>query len=67
MKSGARQFYAGLVQGMTETRLYSKSDILNMIGAALAALPSYHPILNDQDRQDLSRSHGQGRRRPIRS
>jgi hypothetical protein len=24
-----------------------------MIGAAVAALPSYHPILTDQDRQDL--------------
>ncbi len=53
VKSGARQFYASLVQGMTETRLYSKSDILNMIGGALAALPSYHPILTDQDRHDL--------------
>ena len=53
VKSGARQFYSGLVQGMTETRLHSKSDILEMIGAALAALPSYHPILTDQDRQDL--------------
>ena len=53
VKSGARQLYSGLVQGMTETRLYSKSDILEMIGAALAALPSYHPILNEQDRQGL--------------
>jgi len=54
VRSGARQFYSGLVQGMTETRLYSKSDILKMIGGALAALPSYHPILTDQDRQDLT-------------
>jgi hypothetical protein len=54
VRSGARQFYSGLVQGMTETRLYSKSDILRMIGGALAALPSYHPILNEQDRQDLT-------------
>jgi hypothetical protein len=53
VKSAARQFYSGLVQGMAETRLHSKSDIVEMIGAALAALPSYHPILTDQDRQDL--------------
>ena len=54
VKSAARQFYSGLVQGMAETRLYSKSDILEMIGAALAALPSYHPILNEQDRRELT-------------
>lgn len=53
VRSEARQFYSGLVQGMTETRLYSKPDILRMIGGALAALPSYHPILTDQDRQEL--------------
>ena len=53
VKSDARQLYSGLVRGMTETRLYSKSDILRMIGAAVAALPSYHPILNEQDRQEL--------------
>jgi hypothetical protein len=54
VKSDARQFYAGLVQGTTETRLHSKPDILNMIGAALAALPAYHPILTDQDRRELT-------------
>jgi hypothetical protein len=55
VKNGARQFYADLVQRMTETRLYSKPDILKMIEGALAALPSYHSILTDQDRQDLTR------------
>src|SRR5262245_27727321 len=55
VKSDARQFYSGLVQGMTETRLYSKSDILKMIAGALAALPSYHAILTDQDRQAMTR------------
>jgi hypothetical protein len=54
VKNGARQFYSGLVQGMAETRLHSRSDILEMIGAALAALPSYHPILNEQDRRELT-------------
>ena len=54
VKSGARQVYSSLVQGMTDTRLHSKADILLMIGAALAAVPSYHPILTDQDRQDLT-------------
>jgi hypothetical protein len=54
VKSSARQFYSGLVQGMTDTRLYSKPDILQMIGGALAALPAYHTILTDQDRQDLT-------------
>jgi hypothetical protein len=53
VKSGARQFYSGLVQGMTETRLYSKSDILKMIGAALDGLTSYQPIFTNQDRLNL--------------
>src|SRR3954469_7783972 len=34
VKGAARQLYSDLVQGMTDTRLYSKSDILRMIGAA---------------------------------
>ena len=53
VKSDARQTYAGLVQGMTETRLYSKSDILKMIRAALDGLTSYQPIFTNQDRLDL--------------
>lgn len=53
VKSGARQLYSDLVQGITETRLYSKSDILEMIEGALDALPSYQPIFTDQDRLDL--------------
>jgi hypothetical protein len=54
VKGGARQLYSGLVQGMTETRLYSKSDILKMIKVAVDGLPSYHPIFTDQDRQELT-------------
>jgi hypothetical protein len=54
VRTGARQFYADLVQGMTDTRLYSKSDIQLLIGGALASLPSYHPILTDQDRQSIT-------------
>jgi hypothetical protein len=54
VRVGARQFYAGLVYGATDTQRYSKSDALKMIAGALAALPSYHPILTDQDRQDLT-------------
>src|SRR5262249_44325534 len=54
VKSSARQFYADLVQGMTDTRLYSTPDILKMIAAAHSALSAYHPILTDQDRQDLA-------------
>ena len=53
VKSGARQLYSDLVQGMTETRRYSKSDILRMIGGALDGLPSHQPIFTDQDRRDL--------------
>ena len=52
VKSAARQFYSDLVQGMTETRRYSKSDILRMIGGAHDGLPSFQPIFTDQDRQD---------------
>jgi hypothetical protein len=54
VKSGARQLYSGLVQGMTETRLYSKADVLEMIGVAVDGLPSYLPILTPQDRRDLA-------------
>jgi len=53
VKGAARQFYSDLVQRMTETRRYSKADILRMIGGAFDALPSYQPIFTDQDRQDL--------------
>jgi hypothetical protein len=53
VKSGARQLYFSLAQGMTETSLYSKPDILSMIAVALDGLPSYQPILTNQDRQDL--------------
>lgn len=53
VKSSARRTYSGLVQGMSETRLYTKSDILEMAGVALNGLPSYQPIFMDQDRLDL--------------
>ena len=53
VKSDARQLYSGLVRGMTDTRRYSKSDILKMIEGALDGLPSYQPIFADQDRLDL--------------
>jgi hypothetical protein len=53
VKSDARRLYSGLVRGMTETRRYSKSDILRMIEGALDGLPSYQPIFADQDRLDL--------------
>jgi hypothetical protein len=43
------------VQGITETRRYSKSDILAMIESALDGLPSYLPIFTSQDRLDLVR------------
>jgi hypothetical protein len=52
VRSAARQFYSDLVQGMTETSRYSKSDILKMIGGAHDGLPSFQPIFTDQDRQD---------------
>jgi hypothetical protein len=54
VKSDARQAYSGLVQGMGETRLYSRFDVREMIGSALDHLPSYHPILTNQDRLDLA-------------
>ncbi len=54
MKADARQIYSGLVQSMTETRLYAKSDILKMVRGAFDGLPSYQPIFTDQDRLDLT-------------
>jgi hypothetical protein len=53
IKVSARQIYGGLVQSVTETSLYSKSDMLKVIKAALADLPSYQPVFTDQDREDL--------------
>jgi hypothetical protein len=54
MKNGARELYSGLVNSMAETSLYSQSDIVVMVKGALNALPSYHPIFTDQDRQNLT-------------
>jgi hypothetical protein len=53
VKSDARQIYSGLVQGIVDTRLHSKPDILGMIEGALDGLPSYQPIFTSQDRLDL--------------
>jgi hypothetical protein len=53
VKSGARQLYSDLVQGMTETRRHSKSDILEMIEGALDGLPAHQPVFTNQDRRDL--------------
>jgi hypothetical protein len=53
VKSDARQLYSDLVQGMTEARLHSRADILEMIEAALDGLPSYQPIFTNQDRRVL--------------
>jgi hypothetical protein len=53
VKSGARQLYSQLVQGMTETRLYSKADILGMIEGALDGLPAHQPVFTNPDRQAL--------------
>lgn len=52
VKSGARQLYADLVQGMAEPRLYSRSDILEMVEGGLDALAAYHPLFTVQDRRD---------------
>jgi len=53
VKSGARQLYSDLVQGMSETRLHSKSDVLEMIEGALDGLPSHQPLFTSQERRDL--------------
>lgn len=56
MKNGARELYSGLVESMAETDLYSRSDILVMVNGAINAVPSYHPVFTDQDRQTLTES-----------
>jgi hypothetical protein len=53
VKSGARQLYSDLVQGMSETRLHSKSDILEMIEGALDGLASHQPLFTSEDRRNL--------------
>lgn len=59
VKAGARQFYATLVENMVGTQRHSKADALKLIAGALAALPSYHKILTDQDRQELTQKLSQ--------
>lgn len=54
LKSNASQSYSGLVQGVTEARLYSKSDMLKIIRGALAALPAHQPTFTSQDKQGLT-------------
>lgn len=56
MKDSARELYSELLQSMTETNLYSRSDILVMVEGAINALPAYHPIFTDQDRKDHTNS-----------
>ena len=46
-------FLASLVERLAGTRLYSKPDILKMIGVAGDGLASYEPIFTNQDRLDL--------------
>jgi hypothetical protein len=53
VKTSARQLYADLVQGMTETRRHSRADILEMIEGAHAAMAAHDPLLTVQDRRDL--------------
>ena len=53
VKSGARQLYADLVQGMTETQRHSRADVLEMIEGAHAAMAAHDPLLTAQDRRDL--------------
>lgn len=53
VKSGARQLYADLAQAMTETKLYSRSDMLEMIEGAHAGLAAHDPLFTAQDRRDL--------------
>lgn len=53
VKAGARQLYADLVQGLTETKLYSRSDMLEMIEGAQAGLAAHDPLFTAQDRRDL--------------
>lgn len=59
MKNGARDLYTGLVTSMGDTSLYSKSDILVMIEGALSAIPSYHPVFTDENRQTLTKALSQ--------
>jgi hypothetical protein len=59
IKTGARQIYSGIVQGVTDERLYSKPEILKMISGALADLPSYQLIFTDKDRLELTQKLAQ--------
>jgi hypothetical protein len=53
VKTGARQLYADLVQGLTETKLYSRSDMLEMIEGAQAGLAAHDPLFTAEDRREL--------------
>ncbi len=56
MKSEARQIYHKLINSIADTKLYSRSDIVELIRGAIKELPYYHPILIEQDRSDLTRA-----------
>ena len=59
VKTGARQFYATLVENAVAPQRHSKADALSMIAGALTTLPSYHKILTDEDRQELTQKLSQ--------
>jgi hypothetical protein len=54
VKSDARQLYSDLVQRMSETKVYSKADMLKIISSAITELPAYQQIFTNQNKQELT-------------
>jgi hypothetical protein len=61
MRQGIRTIMAGAVESAGETSFYSKASTLVLVQGIETYLPSFRPILTDQDRQDFSRRIGRQR------
>ncbi len=55
MRQGIRTIMAGAVESAGETSFYSKASTLVLVQGIETYLPSFRPILTDQDRQDFAR------------
>jgi hypothetical protein len=55
MRQGIRTIMTGAVESAGETSYYSKASTLDLVRGIETYLPSFRPILTDQDRQDYAR------------
>jgi hypothetical protein len=58
MREGMRTIMTGVVESISETQFYSTASTIEMAQGVVAYLPSFRPVLSDQDRQDYARRIG---------